>query len=69
MLKKTALHQRRSEYGKLVRKDYEAHRLNQGRCKMQEYVPRTDEKCGTLSTVEKDNYVMIYEENNSCKQR
>lgn len=67
-MRKVALHQRRNEYGRLVRKAYENHTLtSSGRSQMQDYIPRTDGKCGTLTTVEKDNYVLVYEESDYCK--
>jgi len=67
-MRKVALHQRRNEYGRLVRKAYENHTLESGgRSQMQDYIPRTDGKLGTLTTVEKDNYVLVYEEIDYCK--
>lgn len=47
---------------KKMRKAYEAHQLGEGRSAMTAYYPRTDGKCGVLTTVEKDNYLMVYED-------
>ena len=57
------LHPRRSEYGKLHRAEYEyAHsREFGGMSKMLEYIPVTD-KSNPLTTVLKDNMVLVYEE-------
>ena len=57
------LHPRRSEYGKLHRSEYEyAHfRAFGGMSKMQEYIPVTD-KSNPLTTVLKDNLVLVYVE-------
>jgi DNA (cytosine-5)-methyltransferase 1 len=49
------LRQKRSEYGKQVRKEYEAGELDEGRQSMVELEPRTDGIANTLTTVQKDN--------------
>lgn len=49
----------RTEYGKRVRKDYEAGRIKVRRCDMREYTLRTDGFCNTITTVLKDNYVVV----------
>ena len=53
---------KRNEYGKKVRKQYEAHETDEGRSAMTSYFPRTDGKCGVLTTVQKDNYLMVFED-------
>lgn len=47
----------RTEYAKKIRKDYEAGKIKERRCNMREYTIRTDERCNTLTTVQKDNYI------------
>ena len=57
------LHQQRNELGKRVRKEYEnGSREHGGRSSMQDFVPRVDCKTGTLTSVDKDNWILIYEE-------
>lgn len=48
----------RTEFGKQVRKDYEAGKVNLKRAEMTEYTPRKDGCSGTITTVQKDNYVV-----------
>ena len=52
-----AMTPKRTEYGKAVRKDYEAGRINESRHNMTELVPRDDGIANTLTTVCKDNYL------------
>ena len=49
---------KRTEYGKAIRKAYEAGEVWESRHKMTTMKPRTDGICNTLTTVQKDNYVM-----------
>ena len=49
---------KRTEYGKEVRKAYEAGEIVESRHNMTEMVPRTDGVTNTLTTVQKDNYVV-----------
>lgn len=49
---------KRSEYGKAIRKDYEAGRVKEQRKNIQQLEPRTDGKTNTLTTVQKDNLVI-----------
>ena len=49
----------RNEYGKTIRKDYEKHRIREKRSKMTEYEVRKDGITNTLSTVQKDNIVLV----------
>ena len=49
------LRQERSEYGKQIRKAYDAGEVNEKWAAMKEWVPRTDGISNTLSTVQKDN--------------
>ncbi len=53
-----ALKYQRTEYGKKIRKDYEAGRIKERRCNMREYTIRTDGCINTLTTVCKDNYIV-----------
>lgn len=56
-----ALMPRRNDYGKSIRKDYEAHRLSAKRKEIKDLVPRPDRKAGTLTTVTKDLLLLEYE--------
>lgn len=48
----------RNEYAKRIRKAYEAHEMQERRCNMKEVVPRADGLCNTITTVQKDNYLL-----------
>ena len=48
---------KRTEYGKAIRRAYEAGEIQESRHNMTELVPRTDGIANTLTTVQKDNYV------------
>jgi len=54
-----ALKYQRTEYAKKIRKDYEAGRIKERRCNMREYTLRTDGLCNTITTVTKDNYIIV----------
>lgn len=47
---------KRTEYGKAIRKQYEAGEIEESRHNMTKMVPRTDGIANTLTTVLKDNY-------------
>lgn len=49
---------KRTEYGKALRKDYDAGRIRESRHNMTELEPRTDGICNTITTVQKDNLLM-----------
>lgn len=49
---------KRTEYGKAIRKEYEAGNIQESRHNMTEMKPRTDGVSNTLTTVQKDNLVM-----------
>ena len=49
---------KRTEYGKAIRKDYEAGNIEIQRKNIQQLEPRTDGKTNTLTSVQKDNLVM-----------
>ena len=53
---------KRTEYGKRIRKQYEAHEIYEYRRNMTSLQPRTTGICGTITGILKDNYVLIYEE-------
>lgn len=58
----------RTEYGKKIRKQYEAGDIYEKIGNMREMMPRTDGVSNTITTVQKDNYVMepiIYDDYNS----
>lgn len=48
----------RTEYAKKIRKAYEAHELTERRCNMREWTVRKDGYSNTLSTIQKDNYIL-----------
>lgn len=49
---------KRTEYGKALRKDYDAGRIQESRHNMTELEPRTDGICNTITTVQKDNLLL-----------
>lgn len=49
---------KRNDYGKAVRKMYEAGELDESRHNMTDLVPRKDGICNTITSVEKDNLLM-----------
>lgn len=62
MKKQMILKFQRNEYGKKIRKAYEAHEIQEKRGRMKEIVPRRDGICNTITTVSKDNLVLEIEE-------
>ena len=54
------LTKQRNEYGKKIRKDYESGLVKESISNMNNLVPRKDGLSNTLTTVQKDNYVVIY---------
>lgn len=58
VLEPNVLRPERTEYGKAVRKQYEKGEINEKIGNMREYNPRTDGITNTLTTVQKDNYLM-----------
>ena len=61
----------RNEYGRQIRKDYEAHRLPEIRRKdIKELVPMFDGVCRTITTIVEDNLLIeVYEDNVLCIER
>lgn len=57
-----ALTPKRTEYGKQIRKRYESHEIYEQRKNMTELNVRGEGICGTLTSVQKDNYIIVYEE-------
>ena len=53
-----AMTPRRTEYGKKVRKAYEAHQISLMRKEVQVLAPRLDGISGTITTVTKDNLIL-----------
>jgi DNA (cytosine-5)-methyltransferase 3A len=49
---------KRTEYGKQIRKDYEAGKIKEPRKNVQQLEPRTDGKTNTITSVQKDNLVL-----------
>lgn len=58
MKRQMILKYQRNEYGKRIRKAYEAHEVKEKRGRMKEIVPRSDGLCNTITTVSKDNLVL-----------
>lgn len=58
VLERAILTPRRTEYGKQIRKAYEAGEIKESRHNMTELEPRTDGVCNTITTVQKDNMVL-----------
>lgn len=54
----TCLSPKRTDYGKQIRKDYEAGRIKTERKNIQQLEPRNDGKTNALTSVQKDNLVM-----------
>lgn len=52
----------RNNYGKFIRKLYESKKVNVQRKNMRVLLPRNDELTNTLTTVLKDNLLLIYED-------
>ena len=52
---------KRTEFGKAIRKQYEAHEVDMSRHDMTTMEPRTDGITNTLTSVQKDNYLAIPE--------
>lgn len=59
ILESQVLTPKRTEYGKAIRKDYESGKVRESRHNMTELEPRTDGISNTLTTVHKDNMVLI----------
>lgn len=57
-----ALTPKRTEYGKSIRKKYESHMVYEQRKNMTKLEPRLSGICGTITTVQKDNYILIKNE-------
>ena len=58
VLEPQVLRAERTEYGKAIRKQYEAGEIDEKIGNMREMKPRTDGIANTLTTVQKDNYVV-----------
>lgn len=49
---------KRTEYGKSIRKDYEAGKINERRGNIQQLEPRSDGKTNCITSVQKDNLIL-----------
>jgi hypothetical protein len=58
-----ALKYQRTEYAKKIRKDYEAGKIKERRCNMREYTLKDDGLCNCITTLTKDNYIMVRRKN------
>lgn len=61
--RETCLTTRRTEYGKKIRKGYEAGKIIEPRKNIQQLEPRTDGKTNCLTSVQKDNLIWVGFEN------
>lgn len=61
ILEPNVLTPKRTEYGKQIRKDYENGTVKESRHNMTELEPRNDGISNTLTSVQKDNYVVVPE--------
>lgn len=52
---------KRTEYDKAIRKQYESHNIYERRKNMTTLEPRLSGICGTITTVLKDNYILLKE--------
>lgn len=57
--REACLSPKRTEYGKQIRKDYEAGKIKEQRKNIQQLEPRNDGKTNTLTSVQKDNLLQI----------
>lgn len=55
------LNKQRNEYGKLIRKDYENHKVQARRKDIRDFMPRNDGKSGVVTTIQNDNLLCIPE--------
>lgn len=51
----------RTEFGRMIRKDYESHKVSLRRNDIRCWVPRADGISNTISTVTKDNILLVLE--------
>lgn len=58
MVRKVILRYERTPYAKQIRKDYERGDIKERRCNMRQYSIRTDGCTNTVTTVQKDNYLL-----------
>lgn len=58
VVENVCLTSQRTEYGKAIRRQYEAHEITEPRSTITRLEPRTDGKTNTITTVQKDNLIM-----------
>lgn len=58
IMQPVCLTSQRTEYGKAIRRQYEAHEITEPRKAITRLEPRTDGKTNTITTVQKDNLIM-----------
>ena len=49
----------RNEYAKQIRNDYESHKINAKRCELKQITIREDGLSNTITTITKDNLVLV----------
>lgn len=58
VIESVCLTSQRTEYGKAIRRQYEAHEVTEPHSAITRLEPRTDGKTNTITTVQKDNLIM-----------
>lgn len=53
---------KRTEYGRMIRKQYELGEIKEKRANMRKFTVRQDGLTNTLTTVLKDNYILVKQE-------
>ena len=61
IIEATALHLVRTEEGKKLRKQYEAHEIKHGFNEHRIYEPRSDSRANAVTTILKDNLILVNE--------
>ena len=49
----------RNKYAKQIRNDYESHKINARRCELKQITIRDDGLSNTITTITKDNLVLV----------
>lgn len=65
-MQRAILTPRRTEFAKKMRKDYESHRVHYRRNELRVWEPREDGCSNTITTVQKDNYLIEYDTDTEC---
>ena len=60
---------KRTDLGKKIRKDYESHKIKLSRHEFTKLEPRKDGLCNTITTIQKDNYLLEISEEEDERKR